>query len=142
MFKNLTLLLMISASTITSSISIGKSDEIRYKNNAYRVFNNYSICISKEDKFDDFWTPKNESYLNEVQNQKVKSLKEKFQNGENLTITEKNDLKLIKSEVIKVKLGEEKFKELEKLIEKRESDVELTLPERQRLYELNKEARN
>lgn len=142
MFKNLTLLLMISTSAITSSINIGKSDEIRYKNNAYRVFNNYSICISKEDKFDDFWTPKNESYLNEVQNQKVRALKEKFQNGETLTITEKNDLKLIKSEVIKVKLGEEKFKELEKLIEKRESDVELTLPERQRLYELNKEARN
>ena len=142
MFKNLTLLLMISTSVITSSINIGKSDEIRYKNNAYRVFNNYSICISKEEKFDDFWTPKNESYLNEVQNQKVKALKEKVQNGEILTITEKNDLKLIKSEVIKVKLGEEKFKELEKLIEKRESDVELTLPERQRLYELNKEARN
>lgn len=142
MFKNLTLLLMISTSVITSSINIGKSDEIRYKNNAYRVFNNYSICISKEEKFDDFWTPKNESYLNEVQNQKVKALKEKVQNGEILTITEKNDLKLIKSEVIKVKLGEEKFKELETLIEKRESDVELTLPERQRLYELNKEARN
>lgn len=142
MFKNLTLLLMISTSAVTSSISIGKSDEIRYKNNAYRVFNNYSICISKEDKFDDFWTPKNESYLNEVQNQKVKALKEKIKNGETLTITEKNDLKLIKSEVIKVKLGEEKFKELEKLIEKRESNEELTLPERQRLYELNKEARN
>ena len=51
MFKNLTLLLMISTSVITSSINIGKSDEIRYKNNAYRVFNNYSICISKEEKF-------------------------------------------------------------------------------------------
>ena len=142
MFKNLALLFMISTSTITSSITLGKADEIRYKNNAYRVFNNYSICISKEDKFDNFWTPKNESYLNEDQSQKIKSLREKIKNGESLTITEKNDLKLIKSEVIKIKLGEEKFKELEKLIKKREDDVELTLPERQRLYELNKEARN
>ncbi len=142
MFKNLALLFMISTSTITSSITLGKADEIRYKNNAYRVFNNYSICISKEDKFDNFWTPKNESYLNEDQSQKIKSLREKIKNGESLTITEKNDLKLIKSEVIKIKLGEEKFKELEKLIEKREDDVELTLPERQRLYELNKEAKN
>ena len=142
MFKNLALLFMISTSTITSSITLGKTDEIRYKNNAYRVFNNYSICISKEDKFDNFWTPKNESYLNEDQSQKIKSLREKIKNGESLTITEKNDLKLIKSEVIKIKLGEEKFKELEKLIEKREDDVELTLPERQRLYELNKEAKN
>ena len=46
-----------------------------------------------------------------------------------------------RQDVIKIKLGEEKFKELEKLINKREGTLDLTLPERQRLYELNKEAR-
>lgn len=58
-----------------------------------------------------------------------------------LTISECNELRIIKSDVIKIKLGEEKFKELEKLINKREGTLDLTLPERQRLYELNKEAR-
>ena len=48
---------------------------------------------------------------------------------------------MIKADVIKLKLGEDKFKELEKLINKREGNLELTLPERKRLYELNKESR-
>lgn len=141
MLKNLTLLCVVSTSIITSSFNIGKSDEIKYKNNAYRVFNNYSICVSKDKKFDDFWTPKNEGYLNKTQREKINSLREKLDSGEILTITEKNELKLLKSEVIKIKLGEEKFNELERLIQKREGTTELTLPERQRLYQLNKEAR-
>lgn len=141
MLKNLTLLCVVSTTIITSSININKSDEIKYKNNAYRVFNNYSICVSKDRKFDDFWTPKNEGYLNQTQREKINSLREKLDNGEILTITEKNELKLLKSEVIRIKLGEEKFNELEILIQKREGTTELTLPERQRLYQLNKEAR-
>lgn len=141
MFKNLTLLCIISANILTSGINSNKSDEIRYKNNAYRVFNEFSVDLSKDNKFDNFWTPKNESYLNESQKEKLKKLREKVDSYENLTITEKNELKTMKSEVIKLKLGEEKFKELEKLIEKREENIELTLPERQQLYELNKEAR-
>ena len=141
MLRNFTLLCVMSTSIITSCISMSKSEDIRYKNNAYRVFNNYSICISKDDKFDDFWTPKNEGYLNEAQKGKVKILREKVYNGEALTITEKHELKSMKSEVIKSKLGAEKSKELEKLIEKRKGTLELTLPERQRLYQLNKEAR-
>ena len=47
----------------------------------------------------------------------------------------------MKTYVIRTKLGEEKFKELEKLINRREGSLDLTLPERQRLYQLNKEAR-
>lgn len=142
MIKNLTLLCVLSTSIITSSFNISKLDEIKYKNNAYRVFNNYSICISKDKKFDDFWTPKNKGYLNESQKEKLESIIEKLNSGEILTITDKKELKLLKSEVIKIKLGEEKYNELEKLIQKREGTTELTLPERQRLYQLNKEARD
>jgi hypothetical protein len=139
MIKNFALLCLISTTIFTCNIV--KSDEIRYKGNAFRVFNEYSLDLSKEDKLDDFWTSKNEGYLNESQKEKINSLRDKVKNGESLTITEKNELKAMKSEVIKTKLGEEKYKELEKLIEKREGTVELTLPERERLYKLNKEAR-
>lgn len=142
MIKNLTLLCVVSTSIIASSFNISKLDEIKYKNNAYRVFNNYSICISKDKKFDDFWTPKNKGYLNESQKEKLDYIREKPNSGEVLTITDKKELKLLKSEVIKIKLGEEKYNELEKLIQKREGTTELTLPERQRLYQLNKEARD
>ena len=58
-----------------------------------------------------------------------------------LTASERNELKNMKAEVIKIKLGDAKFQELQKLIEKREGSTDLTLPERQRLYELNKEAK-
>ena len=139
MIKNFVLLCLISTTILTSNLV--ESDEIRHKGNALRVFNESTLDFSKADKFDDFWTPKNESYLNESQKEKVNSLREKVKNGDVLTITEKNELKLLKSEIIKTKLGEEKYKELESLIEKRESTIELTLPERQRLYQLNKEAR-
>ena len=133
MLRCLALLSIISTTLISSNINTIKSDDIRYKGNALRVFSEYSINISKEDKFDDFWTPKNEGYLNETTREKIKTLREKVNSGEKLTI--------IKSDVIKIKLVEEKFKELEKLMNKREGTLDLTLPERQRLYELNKEAR-
>ena len=141
MLRCLALLSIISNTLISSNINTIKSDDIRYKGNALRVFSEYSINISKEDKFDDFWTPKNEGYLNETTREKIKTLREKVNSGEKLTISECNELRIIKSDVIKIKLGEEKFKELEKLINKREGTLDLTLPERQRLYELNKEAR-
>lgn len=139
MIKNFALLCLISTTILNSSLV--NSDEIRHKGNAFRVFNEYSLDFSKEDKFDDFWTPKNEGYLNESQKEKVNILREKVKSGEILTITERNELKAMKSEVIKSKLGEEKYKELQKLIDKREGTLELTLPERERLYKLNKEAR-
>ena len=139
MIKKFALIFLVSTTILTWNIV--KSDEIRQKGNAFRVFKEYSLDLNKEDKFDDFWTSKNEGYLNESQKEKITSLREKVKNGEFLTITEKNKLKAIKSEVIKSKLGEEKYKELENLIEKREGNVELTLPEREKLYKLNKEAR-
>lgn len=133
-------LLSIISTTLISSNFI-KADDIRYKGNAYRVFNEYSIDKSKDENFDDFWTPKNEGYLNETQKEKLNSFRKKVSSGDTLTITDHNELQIMKSEVIRSKLGAEKFKELEKLIDKREGTVDLTLPERQRLYELNKEAR-
>lgn len=141
MIRYLALLSIISTTIISSNVSNIKADDHRYKGNALRVFSEYRINLSKEDKFDDFWTPKNEGYLNETQKAKINSLREKVNKGEKLTITECSELKVIKADVIKLKLGEDKFKELEKLINKREGTLELTLPERQRLYELNKESR-
>ncbi|MBE6054804.1 MAG: hypothetical protein E7212_13060 [Clostridium sartagoforme] len=141
MIKYLALLSIISTMIITSNGKDINSNDIRYKGNALRVFSEYTVNSSKEDKFDDFWTPKNEGYLSEEQKQKLNSLREKINKNETLTITDCNELKIMKSEVIRHKLGDEKFKELEKLVKKREGTVELTLPERQRLYQLNKEAR-
>ncbi|MEO2565152.1 hypothetical protein ABHA59_14735, partial [Clostridium tertium] len=75
------------------------------------------------------------------QKEKLNQLREKVNNGDMLTASERNELKNMKAEVIKIKLGDAKFQELQKLIEKREGSTDLTLPERQRLYELNKEAK-
>ena len=141
MIKYLALLSIISTTIVSSNGNYLNSDDIRYKGNALRVFSESSINLSKEDKFDDFWTPKNEGYLNEEQKQKLNSLREKVNNNETLTITDCNELRIMKSEVIRQKLGDEKFKELEMLVKKREGTLDLTLPERQRLYQLNKEAR-
>ena len=141
MIRYLALLFIISTTVISSNVCTIKTDDDRYKSNAVRVFSESNISLSKEDKFDDFWTPKNEGYLNETQKEKINVLRNKVDKGESLSITECNELKILKAEVIKIKLGQEKFKELEKLVNKREGNLELTLPERQRLYELNKEAR-
>lgn len=141
MIKYLALLSIISTTLISSNVSTLKSDDIKYKGNALRVFSEYSVNISKDDKFDSFWTPKNEGYLNESQKERIATLREKVNNGKSLTITECNEVKTIKADVIRRKLGEEKYKELEKLVNRREGTLDLTLPERQRLYELNKEAR-
>ena len=141
MIRYLALLFIISTTVISSNVCTIKTDDDRYKSNAVRVFSESNVSLSKEDKFDDFWTPKNEGYLNETQKEKINVLRNKVNNGESLSITECNELKILKAEVIKTKLGEAKFKELEKLVNKREGNLELTLPERQRLYELNKEAR-
>lgn len=141
MIRYLALLTTISITLMSSNISTLKADDIRTKGNALRVFNEFKINSSKEDKFDNFWTPKNEVFLSEIQKEKLNTLREKVNRGENLSITDYNELKIMKAEVIKSKLGDEKFKELEKLVNKRDGNLELTLPERQRLYELNKEAR-
>ena len=141
MIRYLALLATIITIMTSSNVNNFISDDTRYKGNALRVFSEFNISSSKEDKFDNFWTPKNEGYLSETQKEKLNIFREKVNNEITLSITEINELKIMKSEVIKIKLGEEKFKELEKLINKREGNTELTLPERQRLYELNKEAR-
>lgn len=116
------------------------NDKIKNKANALRVSNDYITDLGKE-KFDSFWTPENEQYLSEDQKLKLLNLKEKFNKGEMLSIDEKTTLKEMKVEVIKKRLGEEKFNELEKLVNKRESSIDLTLPERNRLYYLDKEIR-
>lgn len=118
-----------------------QADDLKNKSNAFRVSNDINTDLGKE-KFDSFWTPQNEDYLDISQKEKLNIFKDKVNNGIALSVSEKNKLKEMKSNVIKTKLGDEKFQELQKLIEKRESSTELTLPERTRLYELNKEARN
>lgn len=117
-----------------------KNDKIKNKANALRVSNDYITDLGKE-KFDSFWTPENEQYLNENQKSILLNLKEKFNNGEVLSSNEKATLKEMKVEVIKKRLGEEKFKELENLVNKRDGSIDLTLPERNRLYYLDKEIR-
>lgn len=140
--KNLALNIILSTTIITSTLGCIIKDDIRYKGNAFRVFNEFN-CVDKsiEDKFDSFWTPKNEGYLSEEQKNKLNTFKNKVNNGDILTGLENHELKSMKVEVIKLKLGEEKFKELQKLIEKREGSLDLTLEERERLYKLNKEAK-
>lgn len=141
MIKKLSTFFILAATLISfSKFNIVQADDVKNKGNAFRVSNNISIALNK-DKFDDFWTPKNEGYLDASQKEKLNILREKINNGETLNISEKNELKNMKAEIIKLKLGDAKFQELQKLIEKREGATELTLPERQRLYELNKEAR-
>ena len=139
--KNLALNIILSTTIITSTLGCVVKDDIKYKGNAFRVFKEFSVDKSIEDKFDSFWTPKNEGYLNEEQKNKLTTFKDKVSNGDRLTVSENNELKSMKAEVIKIKLGEEKFNELQKLIEKREGSTELTLEERERLYKLNKEAK-
>lgn len=140
--KNLALNIILSTTIITSTFGCIIKDDIRYKGNAFRVFNEFkNVDKSIEDKFDNFWTPKNENYLNEEQKNKLNYLKNKVKEGSILTGLENNELKAMKVEVIKIKLGDEKFKELQKLIEKREGSLDLTLEERERLYKLNKEAK-
>ena len=139
--RYLTLLITISITIISSNVNTLKEDDIRIKGNALRVFNEFKIDSSKEDKFDNFWTSKNQGYLSESQKERLNELMGKVNDGIKLSITEYNELKIMKAEVIKNKLGSEKFNELEKLVNKRDGNAELTLPERQRLYELNKEAR-
>lgn len=141
MIKKLSTFFILAATLINfSKFNIVQADDVKNKGNAFRVSNNISIALNK-DKFDDFWTPKNEGYLDASQKEKLNILRKKINNGETLNISEKNELKNMKAEIIKLKLGDAKFQELQKLIEKREGATELTLPERQRLYELNKEAR-
>lgn len=141
MIKKLSTFFILAATLINfSKFNIVQADDVKNKGNAFRVSNNISIDLNK-DKFDDFWTPKNEGYLDASQKEKLNILRKKINNGETLNISEKNELKNMKAEIIKLKLGDAKFQELQKLIEKREGATELTLPERQRLYELNKEAR-
>lgn len=139
MIKRLSIFFVLCMMIIGFSNALtARADEVKSKTNAMRVFGNSIVNL---DKFDDFWTPKNEQYLSESQRQELNKLKEKSSNGEILTTTDNNNLKKMKSEVIKIKLGDSKFDELQKLIDKREGSTELTLEERARLYQLNKEAK-
>lgn len=119
-------------------------EDVEKKYNATRVFSENSIMSSdkiKKESFDDFWRKENQVFLNENELKYLNSLKEKVEMKKSLTLQEKSYLKTLKSQVIKTKLGEEKYEELQKLIKKRESSTDLTLPERGRIYQLNKEAR-
>ncbi|GAA0824509.1 hypothetical protein [Clostridium tertium] len=141
MIKKFATFFILTASIMNFSNSLYvQADDVKNKSNAYRVFSNAIVDLGKE-KFDNFWTPENEGYLNASQKEKLNQLREKVNNGDMLTASEKNELKNMKAEVIKIKLGDAKFQELQKLIEKREGSTDLTLTERQRLYELNKEAK-
>lgn len=141
MIKKFAMFFILTATVMNfSNLKYVQADDVKNKSNAFRVSSDAIVDLGKE-KFDDFWTPENEGYLNASQKEKLNELREKVNNGDMLTTTERNELKNMKAEVIKVKLGDAKFQELQKLIEKREGSTELTLPERQRLYELNKEAK-
>lgn len=140
MIKKLATLFILSATIISfTNFNYAQADEVKNKANALRVSNDYIADLGKE-KFDDFWTPENEGYLNASQKEKLNELKEKVAKGDLLSGLEKTELKNMKVDVIKIKLGDAKFQELEKLIKKREGSSELTKEERARLYELDKEA--
>ncbi|GAB6170235.1 hypothetical protein JCM1393_26950 [Clostridium carnis] len=132
-------IMVISASLLVGELLNFKVNAITLKPNSVRVSNSYNIIVNKE-KFDEFWTSENESFLTSEDKEKINQLRTKSENGEILSGSEKSLLKSMKVEVIRKKLGEEKFNELQKLIEKREGSIDLTLPERARLYQLDKEA--
>lgn len=136
----LSMVLFNFSTNMVQATTKSNNDKIKNKANALRVSNDYVTDLGKE-KFDSFWTPENEQYLSESQKSILLKLKEKSNNGEILSGSEKTILKDMKVEVIKKRLGEEKFNELEKLVNKRDSSTDLTLPERNRLYKLNKELR-
>lgn len=141
MIKRFATVFILAATLINfSNLNYVQADDVKNKSNAFRVSSDAIVDLGKE-KFDDFWTPENEGYLSASQKEKLNELREKVNNGNMLTASERNELKNMKAEVIKVKLGDAKFQELQKLIEKREGSNDLTLPERRRLYELDKEAR-
>ena len=136
----LSIVLCNFGSNVVQATIKSNNDKIKNKANALRVSNDYVTDLGKE-KFDSFWTPQNEEYLSESQKLTLLKLKEKSNNGEILSGNEKIILKDMKVEVIKKRLGEEKFNELEKLVNKRDGSTDLTLPERNRIYQLNKEIR-
>lgn len=113
-------------------------------------FNNMlNISISnlnvptKEERMDSFWTEKNIGYLTGEQKGIFEGYQKKIQEGKLLTGEERIVLMEFKESVIEEKLGEAKFKEYLKLLEKRDDkEKEMTLEERGRLYEIDKEIRN
>ena len=138
-----TLILSLALIGLVSGSFVQAYEDVEKKNNATRVSSEKLISIHKEvtkEKFDDFWRKENKAFLTQEELNSLNLLEEKIKEGKPLTLQEHQYLKTLKSKVIKEKLGEEKYKELEKLIEKRESSTELTMPERKRIYELNKEA--
>lgn len=138
-----TLILSLALIGLVSGSFVQAYEDVEKKNNATRVSSEKLISIHKEvtkEKFDDFWRKENKAFLTQEELNALNLLEEKIKEGKPLTLQEHQYLKTLKSKVIKEKLGEEKYKELEKLIEKRESSTELTMPERKRIYELNKEA--
>ena len=138
-----TFILSLALISLVSGDFVQAYEDLQKKHNATRVSSEKFISFSKEakkEKFDDFWTKENKTFLTEEELNFLNFVEEKIKVGNSLTLKENQYLKSLKSKVIKEKLGEEKYKELEKLIEKRESSTELTMPERKRIYELNKEA--
>lgn len=138
-----TLILSLALISLVSGNFVQAYEDVEKKYNATRVSSEKLISFYKgtpKEKFDDFWTKENKTFLTEEELNSLNLLEEKIKVGKSLTLKENQYLKSLKSKVIKEKLGEEKYKELEKLIEKRESSTDLTMPERKRIYELNKEA--
>lgn len=138
-----TLILSLALISLVSGNFVQAYEDVEKKYNATRVSSEKRISFYKEtqkEKFDDFWTKENKTFLTEEELNSLNLLEEKIKVGKSLTLKENQYLKSLKNKVIKEKLGEEKYKELEKLIKKRESSTDLTMPERKRIYELNKEA--
>lgn len=138
-----TLILSLALIGLVSGNFVQAYEDVKKKNNATRVSSEKFINIYKKvqkEQIDDFWTKENKTFLTQEELNSLNLLEEKIKVGKSLTLQENQYLKSLKSKIIKEKLGEEKYKELEKLIEKRESSTELTMPERKRIYELNKEA--
>ena len=138
-----TFILSLALISLVSGNFVQAYEDVEKKYNATRVSSEKRISFYKEtqkQKSDDFWTKENKTFLTEDELNSLNLLEEKIKVGKLLTLKETQYLKSLKSKVIKEKLGKEKYKELEKLIEKRESSTDLTMPERKRIYELNKEA--
>ena len=67
MIKKFAAFFILTASIMNFSNSLYvQADDVKNKSNAYRVFSNAIVDLGKE-KFDSFWTPENEGYLNASQ---------------------------------------------------------------------------
>lgn len=126
---------------------ISNSDSAISNNfNYYTYINNIEKPRDKE-KIDKFWNAENESFLNSSEKEFLNKLRIKVENGDNLTIEEREILSRLRGETIRKKLGDVRFERYKKLIEKREKqeqgklEIELTKEEKAEIYNFEKEIR-